>query len=289
MALCVFFGLKNTPLALAIPVSHTEINILHRLVGYTTVFMVLLHAIFYTIHFGRQGWWATLLESGNVEGLGCGAAMLILLMGIFRHRHYEMFYASHIAGFILAVVLTGFHRPDWAKKLPIVMLFIACMWVLDRIIRTVRMSCNLLNNHTTLYPLPDGGTRVYLKKPSTKAVLPGSHCFLWLPKICLYQIHPFTIVSNGPSGLELVIKRQEGFTGSLCELATRYPSCSVWASVDGPYGSLPDTKAYDRLVLIAGGSGASFTFGLMNRILDHPGRIKLQSIDLVWAARRRGT
>ncbi|KAI1614880.1 ferric reductase NAD binding domain-containing protein [Exophiala viscosa] len=278
MALCVFFGLKNTPLALVTAVSRTQLNIFHRIVGYTTTFLVLLHAIFYTIHFGRQGRGATLCEAGNREGLGSGVAMFILLMGVFRHQQYQTFYVSHTSGFIAAVILTGLHRPDWAKKLPVVMLFIACMWSLDRGVRAARMCYNLVNNHAAFYPLPGGGTRLLLRKPYVEVALPGSHCFLWTPRLQLYQAHPFTIVSNGPSGLELVIK-------SVCEFAIQHPGCATWVSVDGPYGTLPDTAIYDKLVLIAGGSGAAFTFGLLNRMLNHSGRITFQSIDFVWAVK----
>ncbi|GKT76921.1 ferric reductase transmembrane component 5 [Colletotrichum tofieldiae] len=286
MALCVFFGLKNTPLTLAVAASHAQLNILHRIVGYTAVFLVLLHAIFYTIHFGRQGRWATLIEEENLDGIGAGVAMLVLLMGILRHRGYEIFYISHIAGFMAAVVLTSLHRPIWAKKLPVAMLFIAGLWVSDRIIRATRMACNLINNEATFCPLPGGGTRLLLKKPGAEVAPPGSHCFLWIPRVHLYENHPFTIVGNGPSGLELVMKSRQGFTKGVGNFATRYPRRTAWASVDGPYGSCPNTDNYDKLILIAGGSGASFTFGLMNRILSQSERPIRQSFDFVWAVKR---
>ncbi|KAH6970943.1 ferric reductase NAD binding domain-containing protein [Ilyonectria sp. MPI-CAGE-AT-0026] len=285
MALCVFFGLKNTPLALVTATSHTQINTLHRVVGYTAAFLVLLHAIFYTIHFGRAGRWATLIEADNIAGVGSGVGMIILLMGIFRDRGYEMFYLSHIAGFLFAAVLTGLHRPDWAKKLPVVMLFTACIWALDRMIRVARMSYNLFNNEVTFHPLPGGGTRLLLKKTFIKAALPGSHCFLWIPHINFYQTHPFTIVNNDHSGLELVIQSREGFTKAVSEFATQHPGRTTRVSFDGPYGCLPETAVYDKLILVAGGSGAAFTFGLMNRILNHSERITIQSIDFVWAVK----
>lgn len=289
MALCVFLGLKNTPLDRVVSVTHAQLNTLHRLVGYTTVFLVFLHATFYTVHFGRAGRWATLIDEHNVKGLGAGFAILILLMGIFRQKQFEVFYASHIAAFVTVVVLTGLHRPEWAKKLPVVMLFIASMWIVDRVIRATRMLVNALNNRVTLCPLPGGATRLLLKKQLGHGALPGSHCLLWIPRINLYQIHPFTIVGNSPSGLELVVKSHGGFTKALHELAIQHPGHAVWGSIDGPYGSLPDTTAYDKLVLIAGGSGAAFTFGLINRILDHSQKLKLQSIELAWAVKRTGS
>lgn len=288
MALCVFLGLRNTPLTPIASISHTQLNILHRIVGYTTVLLVLAHAALYTFHLGRQGRWAILIREDNLEGIGAGIGMLVMLMGIWRHRSYKIFYASHIAGCIAILILASLHRPDWAKKLPVVMTFIASMWAVDRMIQTTRICYNLVNNQATFWPLPDGGTRILLKKPLGKNALPGSHCFLWIPRICMYQTHPFTIVSNSPNGLELVIKAYGGFTQGIHNFATQHPGHTTWVSVDGPYGSLPDTSKYDKTIMISGGSGAAFTFGLLNRIMSHTGRVKAQSIDFVWAVKTKG-
>jgi predicted ferric reductase len=111
---------------------------------------------------------------------------------------------------------------------------------------------------------------------------------LWIPRLQFYQTHPFTVVSNGPAGLELVIKSHARFTKALYDFATEKPGCATSVSVNGPYGSLPDMASYDKLVLISGGSGAAFTFGLLNRLLDNPDRPKSQSIDFVWAVKRTG-
>lgn len=289
MVLCVFFGLKNTPLGPLAAVSHSQLNVLHRIVGYTTVLLVLIHAAVYTIHFGRQGRLMQLLKMEDIAGIGAGAAMLVLLMGIFRHKRYELFYVSHIIGFLSVVLLTALHRPNWAKKIPVVMLVVFSMWMLDRLIRLIVILSNLVNNSATFHPLADGGTRVMLKKPGTEAALPGSHCFFWIPRLRAYESHPFTIVSNDSSGLELVMKSHEGFTKAVESFAIQHPGSTLWASIDGPYGSLPDMNHYDKLILVAGGSGAAFTFGFVNRLMMQPQRVALQSIEFIWAVRRKGT
>ncbi|KAF5694803.1 ferric-chelate reductase [Fusarium denticulatum] len=285
MALCVFFGLKNTPLGPLASVSHSQLNILHRIVGYTTVFLLVLHALVYTIHFGRQGRLVQLLKKEDLEGMGACVAMLVLLMGVFRHKHYELFYASHIMGFMAVVLLAALHRPNWAKKIPTVMLIIFSMWTVDRLIRLSKLLYNLVNNSATLYPLPYKGTRIVLKKPGMENALPGSHCLLWVPRLRLFETHPFTIVSNDASGLELVVKSHKGFTKTVGSFATVNPRATLSASIDGPYGSLPDMGNYDKLILIAGGSGAAFTFGVMNRIMMQREKLAIQSIEFVWAVR----
>ncbi|KAK2777434.1 ferric reductase transmembrane component 5 [Colletotrichum kahawae] len=54
MALCVFFGLKNTPLAILSGHSYERLNYFHRLAGYAAVLQLLLHAIFYMVYCGNQ-------------------------------------------------------------------------------------------------------------------------------------------------------------------------------------------------------------------------------------------
>lgn len=289
MALCVFFAMKNTPLSLVSPVSHAELIIFHRIIGYAAVFLIFLHTIFYTVHLARQGRLSHLLEPSDLAGIGAGIAMFVLLLtGLLRHGRYEWFFVGHIAGFVVVPGLVVLHRPNPAKKLPYVMLFTACLWILDRVIRTTKLSWNSVNNSVTCHPLPGGGTRLLLKKPSIKGAAPGSHCYLWIPRVRFFQLHPFTIVSNGPSGLELIVKPHQGFTKALSDFAMEDPGRTAWVSMDGPYGSLPDTTAYDKLVLVAGGSGAAYTFSLMNRILHLSGRLTSQSIDFAWAVRHTG-
>lgn len=286
-AFCVFLGLKNTPLQFLAATSYSRLNTFHRLAGYTVVFMVLLHAIFYASYFGGKHEWATLIEPGNWEGLLAGVAMLVMLLGIARNRNYEAFYVSHLLGFATVVIVTALHRPDWAKKVPIAMIFIACLWALDRIKRLGRLLYNYVNNEAILQPLPAGGTRMTLKKPLYGAV-PGTHCFVWIPRIRFWQTHPFTIVSNSSSGLELVMKSHSGFTKHAFDLASIGTSKAVSVSIDGPYGSIPDLREHDKLILIAGGSGATFTFGLATSFLMQRKADSTQSMDFIWAVKSKG-
>ncbi|KAM5341206.1 hypothetical protein ACJ41O_015315 [Fusarium nematophilum] len=286
-ALCVFFGLKNTPLAVLSTESYHQLNIFHRIAGYTAVLQVFLHGVFYAAHFISQGRWTKLLNAGNWEGFSAALGMLVMLAGLLRHRRYELFYTSHIIGFIAIVILTTIHRPALAKKVPIAMGFIACLWLYDHAIRSAKLLYNLINNKAVFYPLPNGGVKIVMRKQLGGAV-PGTHCFLWVPGIRALQMHPFTILSNRSSGLEMVVRSCDGFTRSAYGLACSRPGIALRASVDGPYGAVPDTKGYDRIILIAGGSGASYTFGLAASFLENLAPQSNQAMDFIWAVRERG-
>ncbi|KXH67515.1 hypothetical protein CSAL01_00822 [Colletotrichum salicis] len=264
MALCVFFGLKNTPLGVLTRHSYEILNFFHRLAGYAAVLKMLLHAIFYMVYYGMQNRWSILLEVQNWEGIGADFAMLLLLMGLARNLGYEWFY-----------------------KIPVAMVFIAAIWGLDRLIRGSRMLYNLVNNSAAIYRLPDNGVRLVIKKPLSGAT-PGSHCFVWIPGVRPLQTYPFTIVSNTPhGGLELVLSSYDGFTKALHDRANTEAGTTVWASVDGPYGAFPNPKNYNKVVLIASGSGATFTFGLTTSLLQHLESEFHKRVDFIWAVRKR--
>lgn len=71
IALAVFFGLKNTPLALLSPFSYDGLNLLHLIVGYTAVAQMVFHGICYMKWEDMHQAWSKLLEPEN-WGNRCG-------------------------------------------------------------------------------------------------------------------------------------------------------------------------------------------------------------------------
>jgi len=124
-----------------------------------------------------------------------------------------------------------------------------------------------------------------------------------------FEAHPFTIASvdttrdetpsdvtsiaeEGLDGTEsfrkelvFFINVHAGFTRKLCDVAEK--GGKVKAFVDGPYGKSPDLTDYDTSVLIAGGSGVSFTLPLL---LDSvrkvaAGKSNTKRIVFIWSIR----
>lgn len=155
---------------------------------------------------------------------------------------------------------------------------------MDRAIRAFKFSCNFMGNHAALTALPNGATRVTLRQ-SSKAT-PGSHAFLWLPAIRFVETHPFTLVSSSPA--EFVVFSRDGFTSALHQYAKEFPRKTLRCSLNTGYGKLPDFKSYDSILLIAGGSGASFTFAVALDLSRNPGPCPSGSITFVWVIRDKG-
>lgn len=93
---------------------------------------------------------------------------------ILQRRNYELFYIIHLALFVIILVTFGLHRPNLESEKALgVTIFIAALWGTDRLLRMARLAFNSINNEATIFPLPNGGTRVVVKKQIMRA-RPGS-------------------------------------------------------------------------------------------------------------------
>lgn len=81
---------------------------------------------------------------------------------------------------------------------------------------------------------------------------------------------------------------RDGFTSALHQYATDFPGKTLRCSLNTGYGQLPDFKSYDSILLIAGGSGASFTFAVALDLSRNPGPCPPGSITFVWVVRDQG-
>ncbi|KAH8893919.1 hypothetical protein GQ53DRAFT_840208 [Thozetella sp. PMI_491] len=282
----VFLALKNTPLAFLTPYSYERINALHRAAGCLILVFTVAHTIAWLVAFAPSGSLRVFREEEQIYGALSGAAMLIMWLAwvILRRFSYELFYIAHVMFFIIAMITMALHRPDFAGQVVIAMIVACALWAVDRLIRTARFLIYSINNTATLAPLANGGTRVVLAKTPLGAA-PGKHIFLWIPGLRAFQMHPFSIVSTHPT--ELVINSYDGFTKALHEKAKAEPGVVLKASMEGPYGTFPDLLEYDKIVLIAGGSGASFTFGLAVNALERMTAGSRQEIIFVWAVKEQ--
>ena len=133
-------------------------------------------------------------------------------------------------------------------------------------------------------PQPDiantGLVRVRINAPRRVRAAPGQHVFLRFLGAGVHSLtsHPFTIASvrdaEGSATrdadkadardvegadkreLEVVFRVHGGTTAALAARAAGKVGLSMRVLVDGPYGGVPVTlAAYDRVLLLAGGSG----------------------------------
>ncbi|OBT53881.1 hypothetical protein VE04_06250 [Pseudogymnoascus sp. 24MN13] len=273
LAFVIFLSLKNTPLAILSATSYETLMPLHKAAGYTCIVASLVHAIVYLEAWAQADSLNDMLEPTQIAGIMGGIALLligVLALPYIRRQRYELFYAIHVTLSALILVVVALHRPNFSQHAIIITLFAASLSFMDRAIRIFKFSCNFM---VTL-------------RQSSKAT-PGSHTFLWLPAIRLAETHPFTLVSSDPA--EFVVFSRNGFTSALHRYAKEFPNKTLRCSLNTGYGKLPAFKTYDSILLIAGGSGASFTFAVALDLSRNPAPCPSGSITFVWVIRDKAS
>ncbi|KAH8804906.1 hypothetical protein F5884DRAFT_835327 [Xylogone sp. PMI_703] len=285
ICLLVFLAMKNTPLSFMTSYSYKYLNILHRLAGWTTMAMIVLHVILYLIAYSYRDKMDSFRSRNIIYGeVAAACAFVMCLFAAMRRRFYELFYITHVSFFIVLVVAIRLHRPKLSMWLVWFCLFMGVVWSTDRILRALKLIFYAPGNYATLTPLPHGGVKITLKRKAHICRSGTSHLYLWIPAIRPFETHPFTVASAEP--LELVIKAYDGFTKSLVKHANENPGVVLRASIQGPYNSLSHIGDFSHLILVAGGGGASFTFGAAIqalRVAESKG--KSIRIDFIWALR----
>ncbi|KAM5440346.1 hypothetical protein McanMca71_003826 [Microsporum canis] len=132
----------------------------------------------------------------------------------------------------------------------------------------------------------------------------GQHVFVRFLGMGAHSLtaHPFTIASlpransssDQPNDMVIYVKRQEGTTKSLLTAVQEASSLTMGTLIEGPYGGVchgSGTMAkFDTILVIAGGSGAGFSFTVVEDVLRHvtetnsPGRTAEKTLKIIYAA-----
>ena len=161
---------------------------------------------------------------------------------------------------------------------------------------------------------PSDLTRLQIVAPEGFTYRPGQHVYLRVPKVSMFDNHPFTIRcsfharvhapeksphqpghSQDPFSFLLFVTSHNGFTRQLMRHLESKPEEQLEAWIEGPYGGHDSdlTVEHDSVVLVAGGTGISACLPWLEyfahhfRTADTPG-LRTSYVRLVWSIREAG-
>lgn len=264
---------KTNWLTLLTGVSHERLQVFHRWIAYAFFILALLHTfpfIVYHIHWHdmeKHFSDSLLFYWTGIVAIVFQAWLTFMSHSTIRSLGYEFFKLTHFTSAIV-FMLTFFWHCDytltsWHYFIATAAIYVPCFvypWL--RIIFEYKWT-----QQAQIYIQDNGFTRITI--PAKFHWKLGQHCFLRFTGFGVLDAisaHPFTICSTPPKGMteraELVfyIRHRKGFTAKLYQYALDYPGVSVPVLVDGPYGGVnpPRLRDADRLLVIAGGSGAGW-------------------------------
>lgn len=300
-------AMKSTysPLQLLTRMSHEQLNAAHQVLGKVIQGLLTLHAIFYLNFFIRINVLRKRIKDRDVIlGLLCVSIITIIstaAIATIKKWNYRLFYTIHVVLATLFLPLAYFHvhhiRPYVLQS--------TAVYVAHMILRLV----NSITQKGSI-SLVRGTSLVQVKIPltgSTRRYKAGQHVYLSLPQGYngtsipnIFLRNPFTVASlpREDGQFVLIARALKGNTKRLADLARggNLQDASVPRTlplrIEGPYGAashLPDLAGFDRILLVAGGVGATFVVPLWRTVLvmkQNNDRRMDPEVRLVWAVRK---
>lgn len=302
------------PVAYLLGSSHEQVNRWHRVLARITTTLLCLHAAFYLNFFIRVGRLDLLgrpvVVAGIMAFLGLNLLVTTALRPVRRYS-YRLFFMIHVVAGVVIPLQLLFH----AAPARVYLLECLGVFVLDLVSRKI----DTVTGQATVESIPGTNlVRISASIPHTKVnrfrAQPGSHIYLSLPAAARksmsaasashllfeFLFNPFTVASvDERSGdLTLVARHCGGpMTAALGRLAAAARSTAANRAdeekiplfIEGPYGAASRLSRlcsdFDRILLVAGGVGATFTVPLYRAITsENPGA----KVEMVWAIRGAG-
>ncbi|KZW04467.1 hypothetical protein EXIGLDRAFT_828333 [Exidia glandulosa HHB12029] len=296
LALLPVLASKNNIISLLTGISHEKMAFLHRAAGRNMLLLLWIHAVgkWYT------GTRFTALKAvlGGIALFALSVTFLLSLKPI-RSFVYELFLVTHIV-LIAIFMVCGWYHVEHTHRTGYWVWAGMILWAFDRLLRFARTIYNARlwsskpSTEATIELISEDTIRVTMERPMSWT--PGQHAFLTFPGISANPVeaHPFTIATipreaskiSSLRELSFIIRGRSGFTGKLRRQA-QIGRSTVTAYVDGPYGAPPDLSSFSTAILIAGGSGVSYTISMFENLIQQAcnGTSTVQRLVFVWSIR----
>lgn len=273
---------------------YERLNWFHRWVSRTLWLTATIHMGFWFRDWGQYDYITYQLKNDALAKRGFAAWIILSFIIIssaapVRNINYEFFVLQHLITFVGFIVAVWLHAPNEVKAwvwIPIGLLIFDRVaryaWATYANLSIFHRSLNpkhpIWANRASFTPLPGNVTRITIENPGI-SWKPGQHVFLTCHSIVPLQCHPFTIVSlPGDNKMEFLIRAAKGGTKRLFRYASKNHQIvgsgetlpqngERTVFIDGPYGMHRPLRQFDSVVLLAGGTGATFIIPCLRDIV----------------------
>lgn len=313
MPLQYLLALKSlNPVAYIFNSSHEQVNRYHRVLGRIIYALLFAHAFLYLNFFIASGLLVEKLTTSRAVITGMVGIWSMTLLNattlrVIRNYSYRMFFIVHLNVAMIIPPLIWFHAHSsrvFLVEALVVFLADLVSRKLDTIVAVAKLE------------MVPGTSLVKITAPIPKKKIhrfqthPGSHIYLQIPAearvsdnpasadhlVHEFLYNPFTVadVDGAAGNLTLVARHLSGpMTTTLNQIASnssRHDAAQVPLSIEGPYGvashfSKLSEGEFDRVLLVSGGVGATYTVPLYRALVkDNP----TAQVQLIWAVRAVG-
>jgi hypothetical protein len=297
-----------SPIQWATRLSHEELKMSHQILGRIICLLFALHGVFYMNFFIVSGFLAKRIRDSDVlfgiVSFVLFAAISTTALARIRRWNYRLFYRCHVVIAVGLIVPLYFHVHHIRLYVWEIVAVMSLSWLL-------RAICT--KHYSGTIKLLPGTDLVQIRIPLTTinsalSWQPGQHIYLAQPSRYLYPEstrdkiialrgfpNPFTVASLPIKDKELLLvaRTLTGNTKKLAKLARSLANetIDIPITLEGPYGAsihFPDFSTFDKILLVAGGVGATFVMPIYRGIIefhdpDHAGHPRIR---FVWAVQK---
>ncbi|VVT56778.1 uncharacterized protein SAPINGB_P005265 [Magnusiomyces paraingens] len=274
--LLTLFALRNSFLIWISGWSFATFNAYHRAISRVTVLLAIIHAaskheMMLSFHAPlRLIYYPTMLFRLGVTALVLWT--LMILLGFFRVKYYELFLFVHIVGAVASYICILFHLNHVGYKQTI---YVSLAMILGDIMFRIG---RILFSNTSLFLKPIEGSKrltkaslsllpsdvinVRVRTPIHWPFAPGQYVYIHFNRMNIFESHPFSAVGPSSDGesFQLLCKARGGITKRLydhmLELgANSGEKIEMSVLIEGPYGVHCPVERFDSVLLVAGGIG----------------------------------
>lgn len=329
LIITVLFAPRNNPFIWILSISYDTFNLFHRWAARLVILESIAHVAaflyntYQVTYQGESGWGSIKWVLGQSVSYRWGLAgfigfifLLLQSLGPLRRAFYDTFLTLHRIGIVVAISGAYFHMARHAlPQLPWAYLFVTLLALepTTRILRVVYYNFTWKQRtwtRVTLEALPGEATRVTFLLPRSWSVKPGTHTYVYLPRIAPLSFHPFSIawhsssgytrldseklsvnvedlmIRNGPSTISCIVRARTGMTRSLYNRAFKAKTnrVEVWGAIEGPYGGTHSLDSYGSALLFAAGAGITHQLSFVRHLLAgyNHNNSATRKIVLVW-------
>ncbi|KAI8992723.1 iron reductase [Trametes punicea] len=310
------FGTKNSVLSLLLGPGHgyEKLNYIHRWAGRGLFLGAAVHGslwinnhlVFGLPIIGQQK------ETSGVAAFGVLCGLVLTSFRPVRRFFYQSFFIVHVLGYVAFFITICYHT---IYAVPWIFPPLA-FYGFDMLLRMFRYRIK----DATLVPVDNNMTLIHVHDCDAGWVA-GQHVRLRVFfSGRVFESHPLTILNAPPStscvpgsALTLAARVCGDWTRAINKYASEEqerlalsrnkqdekgehsPGAPVQVMIDGPYGGCSvDLGEYESVLLVAGGSGATFTLGLLDDIVARCVKLsrrngeKTRRIEFAWCIRSYG-
>ncbi|KAK0450521.1 iron reductase [Desarmillaria tabescens] len=312
------FATKNSLLSLLLGPGHgyEKLNYVHRWSGRFMFLGAVVHGSLWIRN--HLEWNLTILgeqkETSGIAALGVLCVIVLTSVRPARRVCYEIFFVVHVLGFVAFFITICYHTTYASPWIFPPLAF----YGLDMLMRLFRYrikdaTVTAVDNQMTIIRIPDCdfgweagqhiclrvffSGRVFESHPLTILSAPSRVSCISSPGIILGA----RVSGDWTRALNVFTANESAENKTKClehedKAGTTGADVPVQVMLDGPYGGCSiDLGQYESVLLFAGGSGATFTIGLLDDIvgkcvkLGRPRGERTKRIEFVWCIRSFGS